>query len=98
MDQAPNRLSVRPLSTSTFSVVYFRIDVIDERPLQVYIAIAAAENVVFVVFGQRRTRGSRHRLLIRRRMATSIIEIFGAGKVNDPICRNWRRRNTYLKS
>jgi hypothetical protein len=34
--------------------------------------------------------GSRHRLLIRRQMATIIIEMLRAGNVNDPTCHNWR--------
>jgi hypothetical protein len=86
------------LSTSTFSVVYFSITVVKERCFKGKIAIGAP-NALFLLFSvQHCTRGSRHRLLIRRHMATTIIEMFGARNVNDPTCQKLEVKEYLLKT
>jgi hypothetical protein len=44
----------------------------------------------FAVFNQHRTRGSRHRLSTRRQIATTTIEMVGAGNIDDLTCHDWR--------
>jgi hypothetical protein len=83
------------VSTSTFSVVYFSIAVAKEQFFKGKIAIWAPEALFLLFSVQHFTRGSRHRLLIRRRMATTIIEMFGTRNVNDPTCQNWMGKNIY---
>jgi hypothetical protein len=48
-----------------------------------------AQKRVFAVFIAALGRGWRHRLLIRRLIATTTIEMLGTGNVDDPTCHNW---------